>query len=69
MLLTEKVLEILAMERQDDRDEMRPRVSALRCLPLQVSGGARRSIAHTPTRVKALYLRRDNIARFLEDHA
>jgi hypothetical protein len=28
-----------------------------------------RSIARTPTRVKALYLCRDNIARFLEDHA
>jgi hypothetical protein len=27
-----------------------------------------RSIARTPTRVKALYLCRDNIARFLEDH-
>ncbi len=49
--VTEKVLDILAMERQDDRDEMR---------------GASKSIA---TRVKALYLCRDNIARFLEDHA
>ncbi len=28
-----------------------------------------RSIARTPTRVKALYLSRDNIARILEDHA
>jgi hypothetical protein len=33
--VTEKVLDILAMERHDDRDEMRQRVSALRCLPLQ----------------------------------
>jgi hypothetical protein len=33
--VTEKVLDILAMERQDDRDKMRPR-----CLPLQLSGGA-----------------------------
>ena len=67
--VTEKVLDILAMERQDDRDEMRQRVSALRCLPLQLSGGAMRSIARTPTRVKALYLCRDNIARFLKVHA
>lgn len=28
-----------------------------------------RSIARTPTRVKALYLCRDNIARFLKVHA
>ena len=48
---------------------MRQRVSALRCLPLQLSGGATRSIARTPTRVKALYLCRDNIARFLKVHA
>jgi hypothetical protein len=67
--VTEKVLDILAMERQDDRDEMRQRVSALRCLPLQLSGGAMRSIARTPTRVKALDLCRDNIARFLKVHA
>jgi hypothetical protein len=67
--VTEKVLDNLTMERQDDRDEMRQRVSALRCLPLQLSGGAMRSIARTPTRVKALYLCRDNIARFLKVHA
>jgi hypothetical protein len=44
-------------------------VSALRCLPLQLSRGAMRSIARTPTHVKALDLCRDNIARFLKVHA
>jgi hypothetical protein len=53
------------------REAGRPRrdATALRCLPLQLCGGAMRSIARTPTRVKALDLCRDNIARFLEDHA
>jgi hypothetical protein len=53
---------------------MRPRVSAMRCLPLQLSGGAHREAPCGASRArqrasKPSNLCTDNIARFLEDHA
>ena len=48
-------------------DRARKRVAALRSLPLNLSGGAMRSIPSAHTRTKMLYLCRDNIiAHFFE---
>ena len=67
--VTAKVLDIMGVLLQDERELVLERVDALRCLPLQLSGGAVRAIARASTRVKALYLCRDNIARFFAAHA
>ena len=66
--VTSKVLEIMGIHLQQERNQVRERVAALRTLPFDLSGGSMRSIASRHTRVKMLYLCRDNIARFLESH-
>ena len=67
--VTDKLLSIMGVHLADQRDNVRRRVAALRSLPLNLSGGAMRSIASEPTRAKMLYLCRDNIARFFKRHA
>ena len=66
--VTDKVL-VVGVLVQGERELVLERVDALRCLPLQLSGGAVRAIARASTRVKALYLCRDNIARFFTGYA
>ena len=61
--VTAKVLDIMGVMLHEERELVHERVDALRGLPLQLSGGAVRAIARTSTRVQALYLCRDNIAR------
>jgi hypothetical protein len=63
--VTNKVLDIMGVRLQQERGEVRERVATLRHLPLDLSAGSTRSIASMCTRVKMLYLCRDNIARFL----
>jgi hypothetical protein len=67
--VTAKVLDVMGVLLREERELVLQRVDALRCLPLQLSGGAVRAIARASTRVKALYLCRDNIARFFAAHA
>ena len=66
--VTSKVLDIMGIHLRHGRGEVNERVAALRTLPLSLSGGSMRAIASTHTRVKMLYLCRDNIARYLETH-
>ncbi len=65
--VTDKLLGIMGVR---ECDRARERVAALRSLPLNLSGGAMRSIASAHTRTKMLYLCRDNnIARFFKRYA
>jgi hypothetical protein len=68
--VTDKVMELLGVHLQQGRRKFRDRVAALRSLPTHLSGGAVavRSIAEVHTRVKMLYLCRENIARFFHKH-
>ena len=67
--VTDKLLGIMGIHLPSERDRARERVAALRSLPLNLSGGAMRSIASEHTRAKMLYLCRDNIARFFKRYA
>ena len=64
--VTDKLLGIMGVHLPGECDRARERVAALRSLPLNLSGGAMRSIASTHTRTRMLYLCRDSIARFFK---
>jgi hypothetical protein len=66
--VTDKVMELVGVNLPQGWREFRDRIAALRSLPTHLSGGAVRPIAGVHTRVKMLYLCRDNIARFFHNH-
>ena len=66
--VTNKTMELMGIHLPQEQQELGNRVDALRGLPSHLSGGAVRSIASVHTRVKMLYLCRDNISRFFSKH-